>query len=106
MQPRLLVTMLCCRQMTLHEAQHSSSKKIVTARANGDIFVDPVEIPLKDAFENDYQDYVRGVTRLGSKNNPTGHVPTDFTDGTLKAIYTLDQNGNVKLHTLYPNPKP
>jgi hypothetical protein len=79
---------------------------IATARANGDLFVDPVEIPLRDVFGNNYQDHVRGVTRLGSKNNPTGHIPTDFTDGTIKAIYKLDQHGNVKLHTLYPNPKP
>jgi len=81
-------------------------QNIATARANGDIFVDPVEIPLKDVFGSDYQNYVRGATRLGSKNNPTGHIPTDFTDGSLKAIYRLDSNGNVKLHTLYPNPKP
>ena len=81
-------------------------QNIATARTNGDLFVDPVEIPLRDVFGNNYQDHVRGVTRLGSKNNPTGHIPTDFTDGTIKAIYKLDQNGNVKLHTLYPNPKP
>lgn len=81
-------------------------QNIATARTNGDIFVDPVEIPLRDVFGSNYQDYVRGVTRVGSKNNPTGYVPTDFTDGSLKAIYRLDQNGNVKLHTLYPNPKP
>lgn len=81
-------------------------QNITTARTNGDIFADPVEIPLRDVFGSNYQNYVRGVTRLGSKNNPTGHIPTDFTDGTIKAIYRLDQNGNVKLHTLYPNPKP
>ena len=81
-------------------------QNIANARTNGDIFVDPVELPLRDVFGNNYRDYVRGVTRLGSKNNPTGHIPTNFTDGTIKAIYRLDQNGNVKLHTLYPNPKP
>jgi hypothetical protein len=81
-------------------------ENIATARANGDLFVNPVEIPLRDVFGSNYQNYVRGVTRLGSKNNPTGQIPTDFTDGTIKAIYRLDQNGNVKLHTLYPNPKP
>ncbi len=81
-------------------------QNIAAARMNGDIFVDPVEIPLEDVFGSDYQSYVRGVTRLGSKKSPTGHIPTDFTDGTLKAIYRLDQDGNVRLHTLYPNPKP
>lgn len=80
-------------------------QNIATAKANGDIFVDAVEIPLKDVFGSDYQDYVRGITRQGSKNHPTGHIATDFTDGTIKAIYKLDQTGNVKLHTLYPNPK-
>lgn len=81
-------------------------QNVAAARANGDIFVDAVELPLRDVFGSNYQNYVRGVTRLGSKNNPAGHISTDFTDGTLKAIYRLDQSGNVKLHTLYPNPKP
>jgi hypothetical protein len=81
-------------------------QNIANARANGDLFVDPVELPLKDVFGPGYKDNVRGVTRLGSKNNPTGHVNTDFTNGTIKAIYRLDQDGNINLHTLYPNPKP
>lgn len=80
-------------------------KNVAAARTNGDMFVDPVELPLQDVFGSDYQSHVRGVTRLGSKKNPTGHIPTDFTDGTIKAIYKLDENGNVSLHTLYPNPK-
>ncbi|MDP5148838.1 hypothetical protein [Rheinheimera baltica] len=80
-------------------------QKIVSARMNGDMFVDPVEIPLVEVFGADYKSHVRGVTRLGSKKNPTGHTQIDFTDGTVKAIYRLDQHGNVKLHTLYPNPK-
>ncbi|MEX1066071.1 MAG: hypothetical protein WED00_08870, partial [Aquisalimonadaceae bacterium] len=81
-------------------------QNIATARTNGDIFADPVEVPLRDVFGNNYQDYVRGVTRLGSKNNPTGHIPINFTDGTIKAIYRLDQSGSASLHTLYPNPAP
>lgn len=80
-------------------------QNIATARANGDMFVDPIEIPLEDVFGSNYKKHVRGVTRLGSKNNPTGYVQTNFTDGTIKAIYRLDQYGNVNLHTLYPNPK-
>ncbi|PCM44850.1 hypothetical protein CPA50_02110 [Marinobacter sp. ANT_B65] len=81
-------------------------ENIATARANGDMFVDPVELPLTDVFGDNYKSNVRGVTRLGSKKNPTGHVDTDFTGGSVKAIYRLDQNGSVNLHTLYPNPKP
>ena len=89
-------------------ARNSSlfQQNIAAAKANGDLFVDAVELPLEDVFGSSYHNSVRGVARLGSKNNPTGHVPIDFTDGTFKAIYRLDQSGNVKLHTLYPNPKP
>ena len=81
-------------------------QKINSSKIAGDLFVDPVEIPLSEVFGSDYLSQVRGRTRLGSKKNPTGHIQTDFTDGTIKAIYRLDQHGNVKLHTLYPNPKP
>ncbi|TBW46404.1 hypothetical protein EZI54_23245 [Marinobacter halodurans] len=80
-------------------------KNIAEAKANGDLFVDAIELPLEEVFGSDYKNFVRGVTRLGSKRNPTGEIPTDFTDGTIKAIYRLDQAGSVKLHTLYPNPK-
>lgn len=80
-------------------------QNITTAKTNGDMFVDPVELPLDEVFGDDYKSHVRGITRLGSKKNPTGHTQTDFTDGTVKAIYRVDQNGNIKLHTLYPNPK-
>ncbi len=80
-------------------------QNVAAARANGDLFVDAVELPLKDVFGSGYQNSVRGVTRLGSKKNPTGYVSIDFTDGSIKAIYRRDHNGNIKLHTLYPNPK-
>ena len=79
-------------------------ENITAARANGDLFVDAIDIPLKDIFVGNYQDSVRGFSRLGSKKNPTGYTQIDFTGGTVKAIYRLDHNGNVKLHTLYPNP--
>jgi len=80
-------------------------ENVAAARANGDLFVDPVELPLVDVFGSDYKSYVRGVSRLGSKQAPTGQVSTDFSGGTLKAIYRLDHSGRVSLHTLYPNPK-
>jgi len=83
---------------------HQFTENVRKAKENGDLFVDPVELPLVDVYGSDYKKFVRGTTRLGSKNNPTGHIDTDFTDGTIKAIYRLD-NGNVSLHTLYPNPK-
>jgi hypothetical protein len=35
----------------------------------------------------DSKDNVSGVTREGTKNNPTGSHPTNFTDGTMKGVY-------------------
>ncbi|MEH8019049.1 hypothetical protein MN202_17555 [Rheinheimera muenzenbergensis] len=61
-------------------------QKIASARMNGDMFVDPVEIPLVEVFGADYKSHVRGVTRLGSKKNPTGHTQIDFTDGTARRV--------------------
>ncbi len=61
---------------------------------------------LEDALGPDYKSKVSGVTRLGSKNNPTGSAPTDFTDGTIRAVYKKDASGNWNLHTMFPEPKP
>jgi len=60
---------------------------------------------LSDAFGADYKSKVSGVSRLGSKNNPTGSQPTDFTDGSVKAVYQKDPAGNWNVHTMYPEPK-
>jgi hypothetical protein len=60
---------------------------------------------LQDALGPDYKQKVTGVTRLGSKNNPTGSQPTDFTDGTIRAVYKKDAAGNWNVHTMFPEPK-
>lgn len=64
-----------------------------------------VELPLKDVLGDDYKDKLEGVGRLGSIKHPTGSAPTDFTDGTLTAVYDVAADGTVTLVTLYPNPK-
>ncbi len=65
-----------------------------------------VETPLEDIYGPDYQDQVTGVTREGTRNNPTGSAPTDFTDGTMIGRYRIDEEtGDVQLNTMFPNPK-
>jgi hypothetical protein len=60
---------------------------------------------LSDALGADYKSKVTGVSRLGSKNNPTGSQQTDFTDGTIRAVYKKDAAGNWNVHTMFPEPK-
>ena len=62
-------------------------------------------IKLEDIFGANYKDEVFGKTRIGSKNNPVGTVETDFTDGTVKAAFKKDANGNWQLETIYSQPK-
>ncbi len=61
---------------------------------------------LEDVYGPNYRNRVSGRTRTGSANNPTGTTPTDFTDGTIKAVYKKDANGVWHLETMYPEPKP
>ncbi len=63
-------------------------------------------VKLEDVFGKDYKKQVFGKTRTGSKNNPTGAVPTDFTDGTVKAVFQKDSKGNWNLYTMFAEPKP
>ncbi len=79
-------------------------QNVARAQANGDPYVAPVELSLQDVFGSNYLEAVRGVARVGSPKNPTGHIPIDFTDGTIKAIFKLDNDGNASLVTLYPEP--
>jgi hypothetical protein len=74
------------------------------AEAAGDDWA-VVEMPLEEIFGPSYKDQVSGKTRLGSKNNPTGTQPTDFTDGTMKGVYKTSDTGQWNLHTLYPEPQ-
>ncbi len=64
-----------------------------------------VTLPLKDVLGTDYEKYVEGKTRTGSRNNPTGSVATNLKDGNLIAVYTVARNGAVTLLTMYPDPK-
>jgi hypothetical protein len=64
------------------------------------------DVKLEDVFGKDYKNQVFGKTRVGSKNNPTGTTPTDFTDGTIRAIFEKDAKGNWNLETIFPDPKP
>lgn len=78
---------------------------IAAANAAGKDQAQPIQMKLEDIYGSNYKDYVFGKTRVGSAKNPTGSVETDFTDGTIKAIYRKDGNGNWNLHTMYPEPK-
>jgi hypothetical protein len=62
-------------------------------------------VKLEDALGKDYKKHVSGVTREGSKRNPTGSKPTDFTDGTIRAIYRKDAAGNWNVETMMADPK-
>jgi hypothetical protein len=59
---------------------------------------------LEDALGKDYKKQVSGVSRIGSVKNPTGSQPTDFTGGTVTAVYEKDAKGNWNTLTMYPNP--
>jgi hypothetical protein len=80
--------------------------KVADADANGKDRVVVDDSKLEDIYGHDYQDKVSGKTRTGTKNNPTGTVDTDFTDGHMVAVY--DKNpatGQWELTTMYPDPR-
>ncbi len=62
-------------------------------------------LKLEDIFGAEYRKEVFGKTRIGTKNNPIGTRETDFTDGTVKAIFKKDAEGKWKLETMFPEPK-
>jgi len=62
------------------------------------------ELPLTDVLETTIK-AMCAVSLGWVVRNPTGYVDTDFTGGSVKAVYRLDQNGSANLHTLSPNPK-
>jgi hypothetical protein len=72
---------------------------------------DPVvEKPLEEVFGPNYKEHVSGQSRQTpwDKANPdttTPTTPTDFTDGTVKAIYRKNASGGYDLVTMFPNPK-
>jgi hypothetical protein len=89
------------------EAMRQSKKFDEEAKKAKDAGIDTVvvdDVPLKDVLGDDYSKKLTGKTRLGSKNHPTGAEDTDFTDGTMKAIYKEDGKGGYDLVTMYPEP--
>lgn len=65
-----------------------------------------VEVRLKDVYGVEYKSKLKGYTRTGTRANPTGAIDTDFTDGTLKAVYKRDAtSGEWNLSTMYPEPR-
>ena len=86
-------------------SQGFKDAKAAAEAAGEDAFA--VDTPLADIYGPNYKDNVSGVTRTGSKNNPTGTTPADFTDGTMKSVYKKDPaTGEWYQYTMYPNPKP
>jgi RHS repeat-associated protein len=80
--------------------------KAADAAKNGENRIVVEDTKLEDIYGPQYRDSVSGQTRQGSKNNPTGTTPTDFTDGTMKGVYDRDPaTGEWKLVTMYPEPK-
>jgi hypothetical protein len=80
-------------------------------KTSGETRIHIVE-PLEKVFGPDYLDKVRGVRRGGTKAKPTGDPPgtmnptaTDFTDGTLLALFRKGPDGDYLLTTAYPRPK-
>lgn len=80
-------------------------QKVIDAEAAGANVVAVTDTKLQDVFGADYKTKVAGVTREGSKKNPTGNTtPADFTDGTIRAIYKKDGAGNWNIETMFPDP--
>jgi hypothetical protein len=63
------------------------------------------DVKLQDVFGSDYKKQVFGKTRVGSRNNPTGATLTDFTDGTIRAVFKKDSNGAWHIFTMFAEPK-
>lgn len=87
-------------------ASQAFKDKLDEANRLGATTLAVTDTKLQDALGADYKSKVTGVTRLGSKNNPTGSQATDFTDGTIRAVYRKDASGNWNVHTMFPEPKP
>ncbi len=75
------------------------------AEGSGETFIKVENVKLEDIYGSDYKNQVFGKTRTGTKNNPVGTIPTDFTDGTIYAFFTKDVNGKWNLETMYAKPK-
>lgn len=94
------------------EGSHEFLLKLQAAKAYNSTHASPkpqikvLGVSLRDALGPNYKEHVRGSTREGSANAPTGNHPTDLTDGSIVAIYRYNPaTGEYQLHTMYPNPK-
>lgn len=84
-----------------------NSQDFNNAVASADATSDPnavIKVKLEDIYGPNYRNDVFGKTRVGPKNTGTS-VETDFTDGTMKAVYTKTTTGEWNLKTMYPEPK-
>ena len=84
----------------------SFKKALKSATDTNDDVMAVDDTKLEDIFGKDYKTQVTGKTREGSKKHPTGNTTdTDFTDGTVKAVYKKDAGGNWNIETMYPETK-
>lgn len=79
--------------------------EFVIAERNGLEEIVVENIKLEDIFGTNYKDAVFGKTRIGTKNNPIGTTQTDFTDGTVKAVFKKDSIGQWSLESMFAKPK-
>ncbi|PWB29856.1 hypothetical protein DCO49_00360 [Stenotrophomonas sp. SPM] len=64
-----------------------------------------VEIPLSDVFGSDFRDHVFGISRYGTKNNPLGAGPTQFSNDAYAIVrYKQDPAGAWLFDTMFPQP--
>jgi hypothetical protein len=75
------------------------------AKAAGETRV-AVKIPIETALGSDFAKMIEGKTRDGSVKNLIGSHATDFTGGTLIAIYDVQSDDSLTLVTMYPEPLP
>ncbi len=83
----------------------SFKDKLNNARQLNDDIIAVKDVKLEDIYGKDYKKELFGKTRQGTKNNPAGAIETDFTDGTITAIFKKDVKGSWYLDTMYPAPK-
>ena len=60
--------------------------------------------PLRDILGSDYKDHIFGYTREGEIGSVRRLTETDFSGGTVFAVYEKDSAGSWLLRTLYPDP--
>ncbi|KQV89386.1 DUF6531 domain-containing protein [Pelomonas sp. Root1237] len=64
-----------------------------------------IKIPLKEIYGADFRDFVFGVSRYGSKNNPLGSGATVFLDNSYMVIrYKQNSTGVWRFNTMFPEP--